>query len=91
MLHFVLRAYLELLIKDGETGEGASHLFAVGVRFVREGAVHYWGSANDVPRDRFSTDLKAAIFDFDQELFETADAAANHALERVISIISIGR
>jgi hypothetical protein len=70
---------------------GEYHLFAVGVRFERKGAVHYWGSANAVPRNRFSTDLKAAIFDFDQELFETADAAANNAIERVISIISTER
>jgi len=67
---------------------GEYHLFAVGVRVERQGAVHYWGSANAVPRNRFSTDLKAAIFDFDQEFFATADAAANHAIERVISIIS---
>ena len=70
---------------------GEYHLFAVGVRFEREGAVHYWGSANAVPRNRFSTDLKAAMFDFDQELFETADAAANYAIERVILIISTQR
>ncbi len=69
---------------------GDYHLFAVGVRLEREGAVHYWGSVNAVPRNRFSTDRKAAIFDFDQELFETADAAANHAIERVISIIPPG-
>jgi len=70
---------------------GEYHLFAVGVRLEREGAVHYWGSVNAVPRNRFSTDTKAAIFDFDQELFETADAAANYAIERVISIISTKR
>jgi hypothetical protein len=67
---------------------GEYDLFAVGVRVEREGAVHYWGSANAVPRNRFSIDLKAAIFDFDQEFFETADAAANYAIERAISIIS---
>ena len=70
---------------------GEYHLFAVGVRLEREGAVHYWGSVNAVPSNRFSTDTKAAIFDFDQELFETADAAANYAIERVISIISTKR
>jgi len=70
---------------------GEYHLFAVGVRLEREGAVHYWGSVNAVPSNRFSTDTKAAIFDFDQEFFETADAAANYAIERVISIISTKR
>ena len=70
---------------------GEYHLFAVGVRFEREGAVHYWGSANAVPRNRFSTDFKASIFDFDQQLLETADAAANSAIKRVISIISTQR
>ena len=67
---------------------GKYHLFAVGVRLEREGSVYFWGSVNAVPRNRFSTDLKPAIFDFDQEFFETADAAANHAIERAISIIS---
>jgi hypothetical protein len=70
---------------------GEYHLFAVGVRLEREGAVHYWGSVNAVPRNRFSTDRKAAIFDFDQEFFDTADAAANSAIERVISMISAWR
>ena len=70
---------------------GEYHLFAVGVRVERQGAVHYWGSVNAVPSNRFSTDTKAAIFDFDQEFFETADAAANYAIERVISIISTKR
>ena len=70
---------------------GEYHLFAVGVRPKREGAVHYWGSVNAVPRNRFSTDLEPAIFDFDQEFFETADAATNYAIERVISIICTRR
>jgi hypothetical protein len=70
---------------------GDYHLFAVGVRFEREGAVHYWGSLNAVPRNRFSAERKAAIFDFDQELFETADSAANHAIEEEISTISTWR
>ena len=30
-------------------------------------------------------------FDFEQEFFETADAATNYAIEKVISIISTGR
>jgi hypothetical protein len=70
---------------------GEYHLFAVGVRLEREGAVYFWGSVNAVPRNRFSKDAKVAIFDFDEEFFETADAAANYAIERVISIISTGR
>ena len=70
---------------------GEYQLFAVGVRLEREGAVHFWGSVNAVPRNRFSTDRKATIFDFDQEFFETADAATNYAIEKVISIISTGR
>jgi hypothetical protein len=65
---------------------GEYHLFAVGVQ--QEGGVHYWGSCNAVPRNRFSNQHKAAIFNFDQEFFETAEAAANHAIEKVISIIS---
>jgi hypothetical protein len=70
---------------------GKYHLFAVGVRSEHEGALHYCGSVNVVPRNRFSTEDKAAIFNFDQEFFETADAAANHAIDRVISIISTWR
>src|SRR5437773_9932713 len=67
---------------------GKYHLIAVGVRLEREGAVHFWGSVNAVPRNRFSTDLKQAIFDFDQECFENAVAATYYAIDIVISIIS---
>jgi hypothetical protein len=65
---------------------GEYHLFAVGVQ--QEGGVHYWGSCNAVPRNRFSNRHKAAIFNFDQEFFETAEVAANNAIEKVIAIIS---
>ena len=71
--------------------DGEYRLFAAGVRLELEGAVHYWGSVNAVPRNRFSTEGEAAIFNFDKEFFETADAAANHAIARVIPIISTWR
>jgi hypothetical protein len=70
---------------------GKYRLFAVGVRSEYEGAVRYWGSVNVVPRNRFSTEHTRAIFNLDQEFFDTADAAANHAIDRVISHSSIWR
>jgi hypothetical protein len=85
------RPFCKCAFKDNRSGGWRVPLFAVGVRFEREGAVHYWGSVNAVPRNRFLAERKAAIFDFDQELFETADSAANHAIEKVISIISTWR
>ena len=52
---------------------GKYHLFAVGVRLEREGAVPYWGSVNAVPRNRISTERKAALFYISSKrLFETA-------------------
>ena len=68
---------------------GEYHLFAVGVRLEREVPCTF-GDRSTQYRGIDFRKTPVAIFDFDEEFFETADAAANYAIERVISIISTG-